>query len=114
MGTSQSLSTGLKETLKPVAELWTIENNCIWVLPVCSRALSPSTLALSHHALKTQLQRVPAKTHLIQKLSETPTLAILQNLKNTFIKQIHNQTIQRIDLKPFLAIFGTGMRAKTI
>jgi hypothetical protein len=50
--------------------------------------------------------------HFGQKLSEKSGLAILEDRKNRLVKHIHRLTSVEADLKPFLAILGTAMRAK--
>jgi hypothetical protein len=41
-----------------------------------------------------QLQRVATETHLAQKLTENPRLAIAEHRQNALIKQVHNSTMQ--------------------
>jgi len=58
-----------------------------------------------------QLERVVRKPNLVQKLSEKPGFSILQNRENSPFKDIHRPAHAEMNLKPFLANFGTSMRA---
>jgi hypothetical protein len=51
------------------------------------------------------------ESHFAQKVSEKSGFAMLEDRKNTLIKHIHRPTYAEADLKPFLAILGTRMRA---